>query len=202
VPPRGIWGSSGKPVHTTAQAWLAAPVEPEPRAEQLVLRYLAAFGPASVLDVQAWCGLTRLGEVVERVRPQLSTFRDEHGRELFDLPDAPRPDPSTPAPPRLLGEFDNILFGHADRTRIISEADRRRVFTINGLVRSTILVNGFVHGVWRTTIRRKEAIVDLEPFRPVSARNLEALRREAPRLLTFAAPDVDTHLIRVAEPNQ
>jgi hypothetical protein len=177
-------------------------VEPEPRAEQLVLRYLAAFGPASVLDVQAWCGLTRLGEVVERVRPQLSTFRDEHGRELFDLPDAPRPDPSTPAPPRLLGEFDNILFGHADRTRIISEADRRRVFTINGLVRSTILVNGFVHGVWRTTIRRKEAIVDLEPFRPVSARNLEALRREAPRLLTFAAPDVDTHLIRVAEPNQ
>lgn len=201
LPPRGIWGSSGKPVHTTAQAWLGAPIDPEPEAEQLVLRYLAAFGPASVLDVQAWCGLTRLGKVVERLRPQLCTFRDERGRELFDLPDAPRPDPRTPAPPRLLGEFDNILLGHADRTRIITEADRRRVFTINGLVRSTILVNGYVHGIWRTTIRRKEAIVDLEPFRPVSARNREALHREATRLLTFAAPNADTHVVRIAEPS-
>ncbi|SFA94216.1 Winged helix DNA-binding domain-containing protein [Amycolatopsis marina] len=200
VPPRGIWGSSGLPVHAAAEAWLGAPVAAEPEAEELVLRYLAAFGPASVLDVQAWCGLTRLGEAVERLRPRLLTFQDESGRELFDLPDAPRPDPRTPAPPRLLGEFDQILLGHADRARIISDEDRARVFTINGLVRGTFLVNGFVHGIWRTTIRRKVAGLELRPFRPVAARSVEILTSEAHRLLAFAAPRAESRQVNVAGP--
>ena len=121
IPPRAVWGA--KPIQatwTTLSSWLDSPVvaaTPEDH-ETMVLRYLAAFGPASVMDIQAWCWLTKLGAVVERLRPRLLTFRDENGRELFDIPDAPHPDPDTPIPPRFLGEYDNLFLSHADRTRI------------------------------------------------------------------------------------
>ena len=105
VPPRGLWGRSGPIAHTSIEAWLGAPPADRPDLDTLVLRYLRAFGPAGVMDIQAWCGLTRLSEVVDRLRPGLVTFRDDAGRELFDLPDAPRPDPgharSTALPVRL-----------------------------------------------------------------------------------------------------
>ncbi|SFQ43595.1 Winged helix DNA-binding domain-containing protein [Amycolatopsis arida] len=195
VPPRGLWGRGGQPTNTTVEAWLGRPVDATPSAERMVLRYLGAFGPAAVADVQAWCGLTRLGEVVEGLRPRLRAFRDERGRELVDLPDAPRPDPDTPAPARLLGEFDNVLLSHADRTRILGDTDRGRVMTVNGLVRGTLLVDGFVRGSWKVTAKR-DAVVDLEPFRPVAARATAALEREAELLLDFAVPDARSRDIR------
>jgi hypothetical protein len=195
VPPRGIWGASGAARHTTLDAWLAGHPPAETSLDDLVLRYLAAFGPASVRDVQQWSGLTRLGEVVERLRPGLVEFRDDAGRTLYDVPDAPRPDPDTPAPVRFVPDFDNLLLSHADRTRIIGEEHRKRVFTINGIIRATFLVDGFVHGMWKIEKKRREATLRIDPFAPVPKRERAALEEEGMRLLTAAHPDAESHTV-------
>ncbi|GAA2384790.1 hypothetical protein Cme02nite_65820 [Catellatospora methionotrophica] len=195
VPPRGLWGSSGQAAHTSAESWLGEG-SVVAALDDMVLRYLAVYGPASVKDVQAWSGLTRLKEVVERLRPGLAVFRDEHGVELFDLPDAPRPEPGVPAPVRLLGEFDNILLSYADRTRIISEEHRRRVFTVNGIIRSTVLIGGFVAGMWRVERTRGQAVLAVEPFTAFSAADRDAVTREGARLLAFTDPDA-AHDVRI-----
>ncbi|NDU76212.1 winged helix DNA-binding domain-containing protein [Actinomadura sp. DSM 109109] len=192
VPPRGIWGSSGTARHTTLENWIG-PVSPEPSLEDLVRRYLGAFGPASVQDVQQWAGLTRLGEVVERLAPELVTFRDGNGRTLYDLPDAPRPGPDAEAPVRFVPDFDNLLLSHADRARIISEEHRKRVFTVNGIIRATFLVDGFVHGMWKIEKARGEATLRIEPFAPVPAPERAALEEEGMRLLAAAHPEAKSH---------
>lgn len=201
VPPRGIWGASGPAHHTTAESWLNQPLDTAATPSALVPRYLTAFGPATIADMQHWCGLTHLAEVVEPLRPQLRTYRDEQGRELFDLPDAPTPEPDAPAPVRLLPENDNVLLSHADRSRIISEADRARVFTVNGIIRATFLVDGFVRGMWRLTQKRGVASVTVEPFRWLTRRHRAAVERQVSELLTFAAPDA-THEIIFTEPDR
>jgi len=182
VPPRGLWRRSGRALHTSAEAWLGRPLAPGTAPDELVLRYLAAFGPATVRDVQAWSGLTRLREAVERLRPGLVTFRDEEGRELLDLPGAPRPGPGTSAPPRFLPEYDNVLLGHADRTRILAEEHRRLVFTENA-IRATFLVDGFVRGTWARD--RATGELDLRPFEPLPTKDAAAVLREGERLLAF-----------------
>ncbi|GAA1578058.1 winged helix DNA-binding domain-containing protein [Actinomadura kijaniata] len=188
VTPRGVWGSSAMARHTTVEKWLGRAPEPG-AAEEMLLRYLAAFGPATVRDAQHWWGVTRLGEVMERLAPKLVTFTDENGRTLYDLPDAPRPDPGVPAPVRLVPEFDNLTLSHADRARIISEEHRRRVFTANGIIRATVLVDGFVHGMWKAEAKRKVATLRVEPFAPVPAAVREEIEAEATRLLADAYPD-------------
>ncbi len=149
VPPRGLWGRSGPIAHTSIEAWLGQPPREGATLDDLVRRYLGAFGPASVMDVQAWCGLTRLGEVIERLRPSLVAFRDEAGRELFDLPDAPRPDPDTPAPPRFLYDFENLLLSYADRSRTGDAAVARAIAPVTQEPISTFTIDGFVAGTWR-----------------------------------------------------
>jgi hypothetical protein len=197
VPPRAVWGSAGQPRHTSAQAWLGRSLDPGPSPEILITRYLGAFGPATVADMQTWSGLTRLAEVVNRLRPGLRTFRDEQGRELFDLPGAPRPGPDATAPVRLVAEFDNLILSHADRARMVSNGDRPRLSSQNGIFPGTILVDGFVAGMWRITRSRRSAMLTLELFGPVSPRDRDALAAEAGRLLGFAAPGGD-HEIRFA----
>jgi hypothetical protein len=198
VPPRGIWGASGQATWTTTQAWLSRDLEPTPPPHELVMRYLAAFGPATVNDLRTWSGLTRLREVAERLRPRLRSFRDEHGNELLDLPDAPRPDPDTPAPPRFLPEYDNVLLSHADRSRIISD-DHRRVplFAGNGGVLGTVLVDGFLRGTWRITRHQATATLRIKPFEPLPTPDRTTLAEEGARLLSFAATDADTHDIQL-----
>ncbi|MFF7522394.1 winged helix DNA-binding domain-containing protein [Streptomyces pseudovenezuelae] len=183
VTPRGLWGSSGQVALTTAEHWLGRPAEPVPAPDATVLRYLAAFGPASVKDMQTWAGLTRLREAFERLRPQLLTFRDENGVELFDLPDAPRPAEDTPAPPRLLPEFDNLLLSHADRTRVVPKEYWGRSWQGNQAY-CTLLVDGFLAGVWRLTA---DALV-VEPFGRLTRAQREDVSAEGERMLGTLHP--------------
>src|ERR687892_1403892 len=161
VPPRGLWGANGPAAWTTVEAWLGRPLATDAAPDELVLRYLAAFGPATVRDVQVWSGLTRLREVLERLRPRLRVFRSEEGDHLYDLADAPRPDPETPAPVRFLPEFDNLLLAHAKRERIIAGEHKPAVFTKNLRVKSTYTVDGLVAGLWTAEKKRGVATLTL-----------------------------------------
>ncbi|TQL87988.1 winged helix DNA-binding protein [Actinoallomurus bryophytorum] len=196
VPPRGLWGHGGQATHTSAETWLGGRLDPAPALDDLVLRYLAGYGPATPRDIQVWSGLTRLREVVDGLRPRLRVFHDEHGNEVFDLPDAPRPDPGTPAPPRFLPEYDNLLRSHADRTRVLPGGHRDRLATPNDSPRPAFLVDGFVHGTWKLTRARGTATLTIEPF--ASLPDPGAVTAEAARLLEFAAAG-DTHDIKIAE---
>jgi hypothetical protein len=198
VPPRGLWGKSGPAAHTTAEAWLGRPLDPAPSLEETILRYLGAFGPATVKDVQTWSGLTRLGEVIERVRPRLRIFRDERGKELFDVPDAPMPDPDTQAPPRFLPEFDNLILSHADRTRVIAEEYRKAIASKNGMVPASVLVDGFVRGTWKTERSRGKATLEVKPFEPLAKEDRDALAEEGEQLIRFTG--AGSYEIRFAEP--
>lgn len=172
----------GPSVFTTAEAWLGRPIDMEDRSEQIVLRYLAAFGPASVRDAQSWSGMTKLAAAFEKLRPRLVAFRDEKKRELFDLPDAPRPSEDTPAPVRLLPAYDNIVLAHADRTRILPEEHRPLIATKNLLIPPTILVDGFVAGTWQME-RNK---ISITPFGRISRQLQSQLKEEAARLEALA----------------
>jgi hypothetical protein len=209
VPPRAVWGRAGQSLHTSAEHWLgqrrpdgdpAPPVAGPAELGRLVTRYLGAFGPATVRDVQAWSGLTGLKAVLEQLRPALVSFRDERGAELFDLPAAPRPGEDTPAPVRLVAEFDNLLLSHAERSRVVSPESTSRLYTINGVIPGSVLIDGFVAGMWRLTRSRPKAAVTIEMFGPVrrlDAAQRDALTAEAERVLAFAAPGA-AHEVRFA----
>jgi hypothetical protein len=196
LPPRAVWGTGGQARYVTAEKWLGGPLSAVP-VERMIERYLAAFGPATVGDIQAWCGLTRLREITDRMSGSLRVFRADSGAELLDLPDAPRPDPDTPAPPRFVPEFDNLVLSHADRTRIVADDHRRALLTRNGIVPGTVLVDGFVCGVWRITTERKHATLTVQPFARLSKKNTVALESAGTRLLRFYADTADTHSFRV-----
>jgi hypothetical protein len=179
VPPRGLWGQSGPTEWSTIESFVGRSPDPEPSAEELVHRYLAAYGPATVADVQRWSGLTRLREVVRRI--DLIIFRDESGRELFDLPDAPRPHPDTPVPPRFLPEYDNLLLSHEDRSRVIPDGRKVPLPPGNGARTGTLLVDGLWRGLW--TLR--DGKVQVEAFTRLTATEHDAVEAEAEALRGF-----------------
>jgi hypothetical protein len=196
VPPRGVWGKSGQVTSTTAEAWLGRPLVAAPSIDDVVLRYLRAFGPATVGDVAAWCGLTAMREVVERLRPRLRTFHDERGRELFDLPDAPRPDPDTPAPPRFLPEYDNVLLSHADRSRFIDPRAPREWG--GSVVQGTVLHDGLVSATWHIERDRRGGTHTLvvDHLAHLNKRALNAIAAEAKRFLRFHEGAAGEHDVR------
>ena len=164
-----------------------------------MLRYLSAFGPATPGDAQTWSGLAALAPVFDELRPQLRTFADERGRELFDLPDAPRPAADTRAPARLVPAFDNLVLGHADRSRIITDEHRAKVCTPNLRVLPTFLVDGFVAGLWRIERARKTATLSLTPFGKLRKKARLELTEEAQGLLRFAEPDAESFDVTFAK---
>jgi hypothetical protein len=191
VPPRGLWNRSAPPKFAMMEVWLGRPLDTETAPDAFVLRYLAAFGPASVLDVATWSWLTEVRAVMERLRPGLCVFRDEQGRELFDVPDGLLPDPEVPAPPRFLPEYDNVLLSHKDRTRI-TERDRKVPWPAgDGGRMGTVLVDGFTAGTWRVDRDGGRATLAIAPWAPIGPGDRSAVETEADGLLDFVAPDDD-----------
>jgi hypothetical protein len=187
VPTGGVWGYSGKVPFTTAEKWLGRELSGSEDPRGLVLKYLAAFGPATVSDVQTWSGRMRLKESVEEIKPELRIFRDENDNELLDLPDAPLPAGDTPAPPRFVPDYDNLVLSHADRGRVISDEHRKKVFLSAARVRATFLIDGFVRGAWKVEKTRRTATLVIEPFERLSRGDRDALNEEGERLVRFLA---------------
>ncbi|GGM40285.1 hypothetical protein GCM10011608_26350 [Micromonospora sonchi] len=196
LPPRGLWRTTAGARYLPLAAWLGRDIDPpapdslprsgspgrgnvgsDPVGETLVRRYLAAFGPAATADLRAWCGLTGLRGAVAAIREQLVAFRDERGRELLDLPDAPRPDPDTPAPVRFLPAFDNAILGYHDRSRIID--DTHRGLSVTGA--RVVLVDGRVAATW--TI--KAGTVTVTPLRPLTRDEHTAVAEQGQDLASF-----------------
>ena len=196
--PEAAWGYPGAADFALADTWLKKKVSTTPSpAADLVRRYLAAFGPASVADAQTWSGLPKLAPVFAALRPDLVTFRDERSRELFDVPDGPRPAPGTPAPVRFVPDWDNVLLGHQDRSRIVADEHRARLSTRNLQVTAAFLVDGMVAGSWTIARKGKAATLAMEPFVKIAKKDRTALEREAEALLAFAEPDATTREVRL-----
>jgi hypothetical protein len=195
VPPRGTWGRGGAVPATLAEQWLGKPLAEPGSQDKLVVRYLAGFGPASVMDMQEWSGLTKLRAAFERLRPRLRSFRDDAGRELFDLPDAPRPDPDVPAPPRFLPAYDNLLLAYADRSRVITDDERRVIWTKNGML-GAALVDGRVAAAWRIARERGGATLLIDPLKRIAKADHAGLVDEAERLLEFSDPEASSRTVR------
>lgn len=179
VPPRGLWGQRGAALNVTFQRWLGRDPEPAtPEAvDALVLRYLAAYGPAASADIRAWSGLGGLRESITRLRPRLRVFRDERKRELLDIEDGELPDPETPAPVRFLPAFDNAVLGFDDRSRIIDK--EHRGLSVQGA--RVVLVDGRVTATWTIT----GEVLRVEPLRPLTRRERDEVAAEAEPLLAL-----------------
>jgi hypothetical protein len=199
VPPRGVWGKSNEVTVTTAEAWLGRPLAARPSIDDVVLRYLRAFGPAGVADVSTWCRLTGLRAVVERLRPRLRTFRDGRGRELFDVSDAPRPALDTPAPTRFLPEYDNVLLSHDDRTRVVPPHRRAALGVAGGVGFGSVLHDGFVCGVWRIERPRasEAATLAVTLAERLPKRAVASIEAEGRRYMRFAAAAAESRDVRI-----
>ncbi|HKG58067.1 MAG TPA: winged helix DNA-binding domain-containing protein [Candidatus Limnocylindrales bacterium] len=202
VPPRGLWGRAGQPVLATPETWLGESVADDSLPDSMILRYLRAFGPASVMDVQAWSWLTKLREPMERLRPELRTFRAEDGRELFDVRDGALPDPDTPPPPRFLPQYDNVLLSHKDRSRIAGDASvwlRTTAAPDTVFTGGTFLVDGFLAGGWKVERDGERATLNLMPVRPLARADAAALEEEGVALLALLAADATARDVRFGE---
>ena len=199
VPTEDRWAFPRTSQFTLADSWLDAPPAPETAMDELMLRYLAAYGPASAADAQTWSGLVSTGETLDRLRPRLRVFTDDKGRELFDLPDAPRPDEDVPAPARFLPEFDSLALAHADRRRVIADEHRPFLTTKNLRVRAVFLWDGFARGLWETEYKRGVATLRLRPFEALPHMALKELTAEGEALLRFLEPNAKQATISVAD---
>lgn len=183
VPPRGLWQRSGGVVYETVEGWLRRDLCADPDPRTVVRRYLRAFGPASAADLAAWSRLTGTRDLLESLRGELVTYRDEHGKGLVDLERLPLAEEDAPAPVRLLGRYDNLWLSHADKHRVAEPDNRRRWMGVNGGVRNTVFVDGYLEGLWRIADGR----VEVELFRGLTRHEREDLDTEVEAVEAFLA---------------
>jgi hypothetical protein len=192
------WAYSSQAAFTLADTWLGKKITtthatPDP----LILRYLAAYGPATAADFQAWSGVSREATrtAFERLRPKLRTFRDEGGnKELFDLPDTPRPSADVPAPVRFIPEYDNLIAARADG-RIVARDHRPRIFLSALRIAATVLVDGVAVATWKLDSARKAATITIDSFAKLSPKVRKEVESEAEDLVRFAEPDAKAHQV-------
>jgi hypothetical protein len=184
VPPRGLLGRSHQVTVTTAEAWLGRPLVSSPSVDELVVRYLRAFGPATAADIATWSRLTGIAATLDRLGSQLRQWRDEAGRTLWDVADGVPADPETLAPVRLLPEYDNVLLAHADRSRFFDAESTAALYPAGRLGRGHVLVDGTLRGSWRIAEGRLDVL-----HAPLARADLDATVAEASRLAAFLQPD-------------
>lgn len=197
APPRGVWGRSGAVRLALLDRWIGRTVPAEIDPEPVILRYLATYGPSTVADAQAWSGLTGLATAFDGLRSQLCTFTDERGRELFDIPDAPRPDPETPAPVRFLADYDNVLLAHADRSRFAGETAREALTYVSGPIPGMVLVDGRAAGSWFVRREKDAATLTVTAVTRLSNEDALDVEREANEVLAFLHPEATVRSVEV-----
>jgi hypothetical protein len=190
------WGFPADSAFALADDWLQKPIGEGAGAAALILRYLAAFGPATVADIQSWTGMRGIAELMAPIRSKLVTFKDERGRELFDLPKAPRPNADTDAPVRFLPEYDSVMIAHADRSRIVDDTFRKVLITKNLIVPATFLVDGRIAGTWKIERKKATATMMLAPLVPITKAAKAALQEEAEALVRFVEPGATSIAVR------
>jgi hypothetical protein len=191
APPRGLWRETAAANWVSAESWLGVPIDGGAPIVDVVLRYLRAFGPASAADFATWSGLAGTRGVFDELRPRLRIYRDEHGRELFDVEDGLLPSEDTPSPPRFLPEYDNALFSHAERQRIIEDARNPPLPPGNGARRGTLLVDGFMRAQWSLKETAAGAVLLIESYQPLTKTQRSETQSEAERLIAFLLPDAE-----------
>ncbi|QSB04088.1 AlkZ family DNA glycosylase [Natronoglycomyces albus] len=190
TPPRGVWGQGGALTYAHAAQWLGMKAQAVADPQGTIRRYLRAFGPATVLDYQKWCGLSKQREHFERLRPQLITYTDAVGKELFDIPNAPVPAEDMEVPLiKIIGPFDNLVLSHARRDRIMDQRAWERLATPNGQFPGMFLRDGMLAGVWFIDRKNTAATIRFELFHNLSTYERDLLEHEGEELLRFAAPD-------------
>jgi hypothetical protein len=192
------WGYPSAADFTVADTYLGETIGRETPAHSLALRYFEAFGPASIQDFQTWSGLSAARPVIDAIRPKLVMVRDEHGRELFDVPKGVRDNADATAPVRFLPDYDNLLLAYADRTRIIDDTHKKLLATKNLVVPATFLVDGRVAGMWKIEMKKKDARLLLTPFAALKKPVRQALEEEGEQLLRFVEPGAGRYSVAVA----
>ncbi|MGZ4279324.1 MAG: winged helix DNA-binding domain-containing protein [Solirubrobacteraceae bacterium] len=202
APGDGAWGAKAPSALLAAPRPRGAP-KGDTALDEVVRRHLRAFGPAGPDDVAGWIGWRTppVRAAFERLGAELGRFEDEDGRTLYDLPDAPRPDAETPAPPRLLAAFDSVLLAYAAkrRARILPDRHRDAVYERRNLqIRPSYLVDGLVAGTWSIEVKRREATLTLRPLERLARATRSALVDEAERLVRALQPQAKGHAVVVA----
>ena len=202
VPPRGVWRSQSGPRWAQIETVLGQPPGPPIPLEDLVRRYLTAFGPASVADMSRWSGLQGLAPIVRRLRPELRIFRNPAGQELFDIPDGLLPYPETPAPPRFLAEYDNVLLSHRDRSRIMTVQELPGIPGGYGASTGTVLIDGMLGATWKLRRDGTDVALSVAPYEPLTTDDGQTIADEGGRLLRFIDPIATGSTVRFETPGR
>jgi hypothetical protein len=202
APPGGRWDYGGTDApYVAARHWIKGGARPTEEAAiaLLIRRYLAGFGPVSLADIAKFAGQVpaRVRPVLQKMTPSLATFVDEQGRTLFDLPKAPRPAADVEAPVRLLPRYDEMLIAYQHRDRVIAAPHRPKMYSKNGIIEASLVVDGFVAGMWSLERGATDAVVRIRPFGKLAPRDRTAALAEGERLARFMAPEARSHGARV-----